>query len=31
MDIWGIKHFGTNGYMGQMGIEGMWGLGKMDI
>ena len=25
------EHFEANGYMGQMGIEGMWVLGQMDI
>ena len=33
-DKWAIganEHFGANGYMGQMGIEGKWVLGQMGI
>ena len=25
------RHFGVIGYLGQMGVEDMWGLGQMDI
>ena len=31
MGIGANEHFGANGYMGQMGIEGKWVLGQMGI
>ena len=30
-EIGANEHFGANGYMGQMGIEGKWVLGQMGI